>query len=1019
MARKKEKERKQDTDIQQKDAQEEAEPSAAPSQAQEQEQEQATLSQQEEEQEEEKEEEKGEVTFPIVGIGASAGGLEAFEKFFANMPADSGMAFVLVQHLRAPHKSMLDGLVRRYTRMEVSEVKDGVEVLPNHAYIIPPGKDMALLHGRLHLMEPAEARGLYLPIDYFFRSLAQDQHERALCVVLSGTGSDGTLGLKAVKEEGGMAMVQDPQTAGYDGMPRSAIATSLVDYVLPPEEMPQQLITYVEHAFGPRKKVSVPLPETTGSLQKIFILLRAQKRHDFSYYKQSTIRRRIERRMAVNQIGELDRYVRYLQENPLEVETLFRELLITVTNFFRNPEAFQALEEQVIPHLLDKPADQPIRVWVPGCATGEEAYSIAMLLQERMDAMRKRFKVQIFATDIDREAIETARAGVYPDGIAADVSPERLARFFTQQDSAYHVNETTRDMVIFAEQNAIADPPFSKVDLISCRNLLIYMEPELQKRVLRVFHYSLRPEGFLFLGPSESVGEFTDLFAPVDKKHKIFQRQETGVAYRLPMGFPPPPSMEEAAAMGLSEALKREKRISVREVAERSLLQYHTPACAIVNEKGEVLYFHGRTGKYLEPASGEATLNILRMARRGLRMELTTALRKALAQRQPVHCQGLEVKTNGEYQTVNLTVRLVMEPPSMQGLLMVTFEDVAPEEGVEIIEEAAEPIEDKDRRIVQLERELRAKEEYLQTTIEELETSNEELTATNEELQSSNEELQSTNEELGTAKEELQSVNEELVTVNAELEKKIEGLTRANNDMNNLLAGTGVGTVFLDAQLNIQRFTPAATEVIHVIQTDVGRPVRHVVSNLVGYGDLAQDAQQVLDTLVSQEKEVQTQEGDWYLMRILPYRTLRNVIEGVVLTFVNITDRKQAQEEIEAARDYAESIVGTVREPLVILDADLKVISANRSFYQTFQVEPEEVEGQLLYDLGNRQWDIPGLRELLEEILPQQIVFNDYEVEHDFPDIGRRTMLLNAREVRRAEDEERLILLAIEAITEG
>jgi two-component system CheB/CheR fusion protein len=959
------------------------------------------------------------IGFPIVGIGASAGGLEAFEKFFANMPPDSGMAFVLVQHLSASHKSILDDLIRRYTRMEVSEVEDEVEVQPNCAYIIPPGKDLALLHGKLHLMEPAEARGLRLPIDYFFRSLAQDQHERAICVVLSGTGSDGTLGLKAIKEEGGMAMVQDPEAAGYDGMPRSAIATGLVDYVLPPEEMPQRLITYVEHAFGPGvKKVSVPLPETTDSLQKIFILLRAQKGHDFSYYKQSTIRRRIERRMAVNQIGELDQYVRYLQKNTLEVETLFRELLITVTNFFRDPEAFAALEEQVIPHLLEKPADQPIRVWVPGCTTGEEAYSIAMLLQERMDAMRKRFKVQIFATDIDSEALETARAGVYPDGIAADVSPERLARFFAQQNSAYHVHKTIRDMLIFSEQNAIADPPFSKVDLISCRNLLIYMEPELQKKVLSLFHYSLQPGGFLFLGTSESVGEFTDLFATVDKKHKIFRRKEAGVAHGLPIDFPTPPSMEEAAAMRLPEAVKGEKRISVREVAERSLLQYYTPTCAIVNERGEVLYFHGRTGKYLEPAPGEATLNILRMAREGLRMELTTAIRKAVAQKQPVRYQGLEVKTNGEYQTINLTVRPVMEPPSMRGLLMVIFEDVAPEGEVEIIEEASEPIEDKDRRIAQLERELRAKEEYLQATIEELETSNEELKSTNEELQSSNEELQSANEELETSKEELQSVNEELMTVNAELQEKVNELSRANNDMSNLFAGTGVGTIFLDAQLNIRRFTPAATQVIHLIQTDVGRPVSHVVSNLVGYGDLAQDAQQVLDTLVPRETEVQTRGGDWYLMRILPYRTLQNVIEGVVLTFVNITDLRQAEREIKAARDYAESIVDTVREPLVILDADLRVVSANRSFYQTFQVKLEEAGGQSFYHLGNKQWDIPELRKLLEEILPQQTVFNDYEVEHDFPDIGQRTMLLNAREVRREGGEERLILLAIEDITE-
>jgi two-component system CheB/CheR fusion protein len=963
-------------------------------------------------------EDEEDIGFPVVGIGASAGGLEAFETFFDNVPPDSGMAFVLVQHLRAPHKSILDDLIRRHTRMQVSEVEDGVEVQPNRVYTIPPGKDLALLHGKLHLMEPGEKHGPRLPIDYFFRSLAQDQHERAICVVLSGTGSDGTLGLKAIKEEGGMAVVQDPQTAGYDGMPRSAIATGLVDYVLPPKDMPRQLITYVEHAFGPgKKKVSVPLPETTDSLQKIFILLRAQMGHDFSHYKKSTIGRRIERRMAVNQIGALDGYVRYLRQNPLEVETLFRELLITVTNFFRDPEAFQALEEQVIPRLLERPPDQPVRVWVPGCATGEEAYSIAVLLRERMERMKMSFSVQVFATDIDSEAIETARAGVYPDGIAADISAERLSRFFTQQNSAYHVNKTIRDMLIFAEQNVIADPPFSRIDLISCRNLLIYMEPKLQRRVVPLFHYSLRPEGFLFLGTSESIGEFTDLFEAVDKKHKVFRRRKAAIAHRYPIGFPPPPSMAEAVAAGLPEAIVGEKKISFREVAERSLLQHYTPACAIVNEQGDVHYFHGRTGKYLEPAPGEATLNILRMAREGLRLELTTAIRKALAQNRSVRYQDLEVKTNGEYQTVHLTVRPIVEPPSMQGLLMVTFEDVTAEEEVEIVEEAGAPMEDRDRRVAQLERELRAKEEYLQTAIEELETSNEELKSTNEELQSSNEELQSTNEELETTKEEAQSINEELVTVNAELGQKIQELTQANDDMNNLLVGTGVGTVFLDERLHIQRFTPAAAEVVNLIQTDVGRPVSHVTSNLAGYDELAQDARQVLDTLVPREREVQTKERDWYLMRVLPYRTLQNVIQGVVLTFVDITELKQAQREIRAARNYAESIVETVRESLVTLDAGLRVVLANPVFYRTFQVKPEETEGQLLYELGNRQWDIPELRTLLEKILPQETVFNDYEMEHDFPGIGRRTMLLNARELRRAEGEERLILLAIEDVT--
>jgi two-component system CheB/CheR fusion protein len=500
----------------------------------------------------------------------------------------------------------------------------------------------------------------------------------------------------------------------------------------------------------------------------------------------------------------------------------------------------------------------------------------------------------------------------------------------------------------------------------------------------------------------------------VDSKHRIFQRREPAVARRPLMDFPTPPLLESAAAKDVPGTDEREEKVSVREVVERTLLQHHAPSCALVDDKGEVLYFHGRTGKYLEPAPGEATLNVLHMAREGLKLELTTALRKAREQGQPVHYQDLKVKTNDDYQPINLTVRPVMEPSSLRGLFLVLFEDVAPGEDVEIVEEAGEPMEDKDRRIAQLERELRAKEEYLQTTIEELETSNEELKSTNEELQSSNEELQSTNEELETAKEEAQSVNEELRTVNAELEQKVEELTQVNNDIKNLLAGTGVGTIFLDEHLCIQRFTPASAEVMNLIQADVGRPVGHITSKLMSYDDLAEDAQHVLDTLQPVEREVQTEGGDWYMLRMRPYRTQQNVIEGVVLTFVDITELKQAQREMKAARDYAESIVETVREPLVILDADLRVDSANRSFYQTFQTAPEEAEGELLYELGEGQWDIPELRELLEEILPQETIFNDYEVEHDFAGLGQRTMLLNAREVRRAAGKERLILLAIE-----
>jgi two-component system CheB/CheR fusion protein len=967
-------------------------------------------------------------SFPVVGIGASAGGLAAFQSFLSNTPSDSGLAFVLVQHLSPDHESALAEIARRHTDMAVSEVEDGMEVHPNHVYIIPPGKDLDILDRRLHLMEPPDQRGPRLPIDYFFRSLAQDQDERAICIILSGTGSDGTVGLKAVKEAGGMAMIQDLDTAEHDAMPRSAYDTGLVDYVLPPKDMGQQLIRYVEHAFGPPgKKVSVPSAEPSTSLQKIFILLRNQVGHDFSHYKKRSIRRRIERRMAVNQIGELDQYVRYLQDNPEEVDQLFRELLISVTNFFRDPEAFAALEEEVVPRLLQEPVDGSIRIWVPGCATGEEAYSIAILLREQMELVKKTFEAQIFGTDIDREAIATARTGLYPNGIAADVSPERLDRFFSRENSGFRVNKTIRDMLIFAEQNVVGDPPFSNIDFISCRNLLIYMDSELQRKVLSLFHYSLRSDGFLFLGTSETIGAFDDLFETVDREQRIFRRKQGMAERRPPIAFPSRSLMGTMTAGDAAQATGRKGEGDVRSVAERALLDHYAPPSAIVRESGQVLYFHGRTGQYLEPAPGKATLHIQRMAREGLRLPLNTALRRARSAEEPVRYRGIEVKTNGEWQTIDLTVMPVEGITDMRGLFLVSFEDVTPEERDET-GEASETAGDKDSRVRQLEQELRAKEERLQTTIEELETSNEELQSSNEELQSSNEELQSTNEELETSQEELRSVNEELRTANAELEEKMEQLRKANDDTKNMLTGTGVGTVFLDEELYVRRFTPGATEVLNLIDGDVGRPIDHVSSTLTDYDRLAKDARHVLDTLEPREREIQTEAGDWYLLRFLPYRTEQNVVEGVVMTLVNITSLKQAERhlsqlketkrEIVAARDYAQRVVETVRGPLVILDADLRVVAANHAFYQIFQMEQGKVEDVSLFDLGRGQWDTPELRELLEEILPQEIALSGYEVKQDFPDIGERKMLLNARELWRGGDEERLILLAFADVSE-
>jgi len=874
--------------------------------------------------------------FPIVGIGASAGGLAAFEAFFSGMPADAdpGMAFVLVQHLAPDHKSILTDLIRRYTRMQAFEVQDGMAVRPNCAYIIPPNRDMAFLNGTLHLMEPSAPRGQRLPIDFFFISLAQDQHERAICIVLSGTGSDGTLGVRAIKGEGGMVMAQNPASTEYDGMPRSAIATGLVDYELPPAEMPPQLIAYVAHAFGrPPRPATAPAPKTENALKKIFILLRAQTSHDFSQYKPSTIHRRIERRMAVHQIVSLEEYVRYLQQTPAEVDALFRDLLIGVTSFFRDPEAYKAIEEQVIPKLYAGiPAGALVRVWSPGCSTGEEAYSLAILLAERQKAMKQSFKVQIFATDIDSRAIAVARAGLYPASVAADISPERLARFFTAEPagSAYRIHKSIRDIVVFSEQNVIKDPPFSKLNLISCRNLLIYMGGDLQKKIIPLFHYALNPGGFLLLGTSETVGEFGDLFAAVDRKWKLYQRREDShSAQRLAQGrfLPPTPAVEAPAPRTAGKMTGAGKR-PLREWTEQALLEQVAPAAALVNGQGDILYLHGRTGMYLEPAPGEAGINnILKMAREGLRRDLTTALHKAAGIRETVRCPGVRVKSNGDFTMVNLTVRPVAAGAAAMPeapLYLVIIEDVPPlapereQAALHPIAEAGGPETSTDERVAALKRELRAKEEYLQTANEELETSNEELKSSNEEMQSVNEELQSTNEELETSKEELQSVNEELATVNSELQTKVADLSRANNDMNNLLAGTGIGTFFVDHQLRILRFTPAATRIINVILSDVGRPVNHILSNLAGYDRLAVDVQAVLDTLAPKEVEVQTQAGEWYSMRITPYRTLDNVIEGAVITFVDISRAKKAQEALRESESHFRQLAESLPQPVWI-----------------------------------------------------------------------------------------------------
>ncbi len=844
-------------------------------------------------------------SFPVVGIGASAGGLAAFEAFFAGLPADRdpAMAFVLVQHLAPDHKSILGDIIQRCTRMAVHQVTDGMVVQPNCTYIIPPGHDMALLNGTLQLLKPSPAHGQRLPIDFFFRSLAQDQRERAIGIILSGTGTDGTLGVRAIKGENGLVMAQNPESAEFDGMPRSAIATGLVDYVMPPGEMPAKLIAYAEHLTGRPRLETVATTETENALKKIFVLLRTQTGHDFSLYKPSTINRRIERRMALHQIDRLESYAAYLNTTPDEVEALFRDLLINVTRFFRDPETFAVLNKDVIPGLFEhRPPGASLRLWVVGCSTGEEAYSLAILLAERMETLKRSTPIQLFATDIDSRAIAMARAGIYPSSISVDVSPERLARFFTldTDGSVYRINKNIRDMLVFSEHDVAKDPPFSKLDLISCRNLLIYLTPELQKKVVPLFHYALNPDGILLLGNSESVGEAAALFRAIDQKAKLYRRQESGLTAHGTTTFPQTLSGDRVFPHLPQTPRAAPPKTPVRELVERELLAHAAMFGALVNTRGDIFYLHGRTGLYLEPSTGEPGVsNILTMAREGLRPAVTSALRKAAKGSAAVHLPRVGIAGNTHSLEADLTVRPVAAGKNDEtSLFMVVLQPSPP-----VAEKAVRTRRGHGTGIAALRRELQAKEEYLRSANEQLHSATEDLQSANEEMQSVNEELQSTNEELETSKEELQSVNEELSTVNAELQSKVLGLTQANNDMNNLLAGTGIGTVFVDQQLRIMRFTPAASTIINLILSDVGRPVSHVVSNLVGYDRLVADTMEVLDTLVPKEIEVRTNEDKFYTMRIQPYRTLENVIEGAVISFVDITAMVQTREELRKAND--------------------------------------------------------------------------------------------------------------------
>jgi len=839
-----------------------------------------------------------EISFPIVGIGASAGGLEALEQFFQNVPKKCGIAFVVIQHLDPNHVGIMPELLQRTTEMKVVQVTDHLQIEPNHVYVIPPNKSMSILNGYLHLFEPVELRGLRLPIDYFFRSLAEDQHEKSIGVILSGMGSDGSLGLKAIKEKNGIVLVQDPLTAKFDGMPQSAVNAVNVDILAAANELPAKLISFLKYSPAIVQKTEID-DKSKNNLEKIVILLRTQTGHDFSLYKKNTLFRRIERRMNVHQIDKIANYVRFLQENPKELDILFKELLIGVTNFFRDTLVWEKLKESVLPDLFNiLPTGYILRAWITGCSTGEEAYSLAIVFKEAYEKVKndKNFTLQIFATDIDSDAIEKARKGFFSQNIVADVSPERLNQFFTKEETGFHVNTVIREMIVFAPHNVIKDPPFTKLDLLFCRNLLIYMEPELQKKLMNLFHYSLNSNGIMLLGNAENENSQNNQFTPIDAKLKIYKRSTIAVNTEL-LDFPS--SFSHSKKQTVNETKPVIVTENIQTLADQLLLQRFAPASVLINTEGDILYITGRTGKYLEPAAGKANWNIYAMSREGLNNELPGAIRKAKQNYEPVKLHNIKIGTNGGTQIVDITLQLIEKPDAIKGTIMIVFNDVAdiPRTTKKTTKKGNQ---NSTVREQELELDLQRANEELQSTREEMQTTQEELKSTNEEMQSTNEELQSTNEELTTSKEEMQSLNEELQTVNIELQSKITDFMVANNDMKNLLNSTDIATLFLDKELNIRRFTDQLTKLFKLRATDIGRPFTDMVSNLQ-YPEMTDHAKEVLRTLVFKETSISTNDQKWFTVRIMPYRTFDDHIDGLVITFIEITEAKKLEEELSKA----------------------------------------------------------------------------------------------------------------------
>ena len=944
--------------------------------------------------------------FPIVGVGASAGGLEAFSQLLEHLPSNTGMAFVLIQHLDPTHASQLPEILARKSGMPVREVQGDTNVEPDHVYVAPASNNLRIENGVLRAVSRPTAAGVRnMAIDDFLESLAKERSNLAFGIILSGTASDGTLGLKAIKAEGGITLAQEPSSAKFDGMPSSAIAAGAVDFVLTPEAIAKQLVSLASHPYLNHRSAEQPRAEITspagGDLNPIFAVLRTVTGIDFTYYKHNTILRRIERRMALHGIESLKNYSRRLRHDAAEAKILAQEFLINVTAFFREPETYKTLKDTVFPALLKhRSSEDPIRVWVPGCSTGEEAYSIAIVLTEFLEEHGATCGIQIFATDLSDSVIERARSGVYLENTLAGVSAERLRRFFISRDRVYQISQSIRSACVFAKQDLTKDPPFSKIDLISCCNLLIYLGPLLQKRAISLFHYALKPGGFLVLGSSESIGSYADSFQTVDRKQRIYSKKTSSGPLALDLSGGRASPVAHAEESGSSEGLSAVK--NVQKYVDRMLLAEYSPPGVIVDDALHVVQVRGDTGSYLQLPPGDPTTDVTRLVRLGLLAPLKAAIRKARHEKAAVIETGLRVRDNGQARDVDLRVLPIRDPNSKEQCWLILFEEsrrgrVTRGKG----KLAVEPRSTRDHdTILHLEQELRATRDYLQSIIESQE-------AATEELRSANEEAQATNEELDTAKEELQASNEELNTVNDELRARNLEQGALNSDLRKLLESINVPLVMVGKNLHIRWFTPAMEPLLNLLPTDQGRPITDLHSAAIpNFRDL------LLAALAGEQNknvEMESPSGRWLSLRILPYRGLDNTIDGAIATLVDIDDLKRA-------RDFAEAVVATVREPLLVLDAGLRVRTANQAFYGLFHMESRDVVGHQIYEIGDLRWDIPKLRELLENILPKQTVMMDFELEQTYPGIGLRTMLLHAREIRQS-DGERMILLAVDDIT--